>query len=219
MFAQSLILTKMGDKAAPLIDASSESTWQQAGAQRLLANNRAWASDMVASDPTFFDRLAHQQSPEYFWIGCADSRVPANQIVDLQPGEVFVQRNVGNQVHHSDLNCMACLEYAVNALHVKHIVVSGHYNCGAVRAALIMPQKTEGVPKQRVVVFWRCTKQRFVVVFWLCTKQSVAVFWLCTPTTQHWSIIGSRAFATCATSIWRRWRQKKRTSGVIICAS
>lgn len=137
--------TNGGDKAAFVNNPVSNATWQQLGVQRLLDNNQIWAQSTTATDPDFFSRLAHQQSPEYFWIGCADSRVPANQIVGLAPGEVFVQRNVGNQAHHSDLNCMACLEYAVTALGVKHIIVSGHYNCGAVRAAMVMPQKTEGV--------------------------------------------------------------------------
>lgn len=102
----------------------------------LLANNRAWAADMTAGDPAFFQRLAAQQSPAYLWIGCSDSRVPANQLVNLPPGEMFVHRNVANVVVHSDLNCLAVLQYAVEVLRVRHIIVCGHYGCGGVDAAL-----------------------------------------------------------------------------------
>ena len=102
----------------------------------LFSNNRAWAAGVEQRSPGFFSTLANQQSPEYFWIGCADSRVPANEIVGLMPGEVFVHRNVANVVNPFDLNCVACLEYAVNVLQVKHIMVVGHYGCGGVRAVL-----------------------------------------------------------------------------------
>ena len=102
----------------------------------LLENNRKWASGMVAQDPEFFARLAAQQRPEYLWIGCADSRVPANQIIGLAPGQVFVHRNIANLVVHSDMNCLSVLEYAVAVLEVKHIIVCGHYNCGGVQAAM-----------------------------------------------------------------------------------
>lgn len=112
---------------------------------RLLANNKEWAADMVKTNPNFFNKLKDGQSPEYLWIGCADSRVPANQIVGLDPGEVFVQRNVGNQAHHSDMNCMSCIEFSVKALGVRTIIVCGHYKCGAVKAALTLPQKTSGL--------------------------------------------------------------------------
>jgi carbonic anhydrase len=103
---------------------------------QLFENNRAWAAGQVARDPDFFARLAAQQVPEYLWIGCSDSRVPANQIVDLPPGEVFVHRNVANVVVHTDLNCLSVLQYAVDVLRVRDVIVCGHYGCGGVRAAL-----------------------------------------------------------------------------------
>ena len=102
----------------------------------LFDNNRAWAQKMIAHEPDFFDKLAHLQNPEYLWIGCSDSRVPANQITGLQPGEVFVHRNVANVVVHTDLNCLSVTQFAVDVLQVKHIIVCGHYGCGGVRAAL-----------------------------------------------------------------------------------
>lgn len=105
------------------------------GVDELFANNRAWAQSIKTSDPDFFEKLANQQSPEYLWIGCSDSRVPANQIVGLLPGEVFVHRNVANMVVHTDFNCLSVLQFAVDVLKVKHILVVGHYNCGGVRAA------------------------------------------------------------------------------------
>ena len=103
---------------------------------RLLSNNRAWAAATTARDPGFFTRLAQQQSPRYMWIGCADSRVPANEIVGLDPGEVFVHRNVANVVVHSDLNALSTIQFAVEHLQVKHIFVVGHYGCAGVRAAM-----------------------------------------------------------------------------------
>ena len=104
--------------------------------EELFERNRAWASAMVARDPGFFSGLARQQSPAYLWIGCSDSRVPANQILDLRPGEVFVHRNVANLVVHTDLNCLSALQYAVDVLRVRHVIVCGHYGCGGVAAAL-----------------------------------------------------------------------------------
>lgn len=103
---------------------------------QLLENNRAWAAAMTQSDPDFFSRLARQQSPRYLWIGCADSRVPANQVTNLLPGEMFVHRNVANVVVHTDLNCLSTVQFAVEALRVEHIIVCGHYSCGGVLAAL-----------------------------------------------------------------------------------
>ncbi len=102
----------------------------------LFANNRAWAAEMTAHDPEFFRRLAAQQAPAHLWIGCSDSRVPANQIVGLLPGEMFVHRNVANVVVHADLNCLSAMQYAVDVLRVRHIIVCGHYGCGGVLAAL-----------------------------------------------------------------------------------
>jgi carbonic anhydrase len=102
----------------------------------LLANNRAWAAEMTRQDPDFFSRLSRQQAPQYLWIGCSDSRVPANQIVGLMPGEMFVHRNVANVVVHADLNCLSAIQFAVEVLKVGHIIVCGHYGCGGVLAAL-----------------------------------------------------------------------------------
>jgi carbonic anhydrase len=104
--------------------------------EQLLANNSAWAERISRDNPEFFPTLARQQSPEYLWIGCSDSRVPANQIVGLLPGELFVHRNVGNLVVHTDLNCLSVMQFAVDVLAVKHIIVCGHYGCSGVRAAL-----------------------------------------------------------------------------------
>jgi carbonic anhydrase len=103
---------------------------------QLFANNRAWAAEMTRQDPDFFGRLSRQQAPEYLWIGCSDSRVPANQIVGLPPGEMFVHRNVANVVVHADLNCLSVIQFAVEVLGVEHIIVCGHYGCGGVLAAL-----------------------------------------------------------------------------------
>lgn len=104
--------------------------------QKLIDNNVAWAEQVDAEDPTFFDQLSKQQKPKYLWIGCADSRVPANQIVGLLPGEVFVHRNIANLVVHTDLNCLSVIQFAVDVLQVKHVIVCGHYGCGGVIAAL-----------------------------------------------------------------------------------
>ena len=101
----------------------------------LFEKNRDWALSVKTSDPLFFEKLSAQQSPDYLWIGCSDSRVPANQIVGLMPGEVFVHRNVANMVVHTDLNCLTVLQYAVDVLQVKHVMVVGHYGCGGVAAA------------------------------------------------------------------------------------
>jgi carbonic anhydrase len=102
--------------------------------ERLFKNNQAWAARMVERDARFFTRLQGQQAPEYLWIGCSDSRVPANEIVGLAPGELFVHRNVANVVLHTDLNCLSVLQYAIDVLAVKHVIVTGHYGCGGVRA-------------------------------------------------------------------------------------
>jgi carbonic anhydrase len=104
--------------------------------KHLFENNRDWAEKITEIDPTFFERLAHQQSPEYLWIGCSDSRVPANEIIGLLPGELFVHRNVANLVIHTDMNCLSVMQYAVEILKVKHIIVCGHYGCGGIKAAI-----------------------------------------------------------------------------------
>ena len=105
------------------------------GLDELFAGNRRWATAAVARDPSFFTSLVDRQAPEYLWIGCSDSRVPANEIVDLRPGDVFVHRNVANLVVHSDLNLLSVLQYAVDVLQVRHVIVCGHYGCGGVSAA------------------------------------------------------------------------------------
>ncbi len=106
------------------------------GLEHLFENNRRWVAHMTAQDPGFFQRLSHQQKPEYLWIGCADSRVPANQIVGLLPGELFVHRNVSNVVVPDDPNCLSVIQFAVDVLQVRHIIVCGHFGCGGVEAAL-----------------------------------------------------------------------------------
>jgi carbonic anhydrase len=104
--------------------------------QHLIDSNRDWATKILRKDPEFFSRLARQQSPRYLWIGCSDSRVPANEIVGLPPGELFVHRNIANIVVHTDLNCLSALQFAVDVLKVEHIIVCGHYGCSGVRSAL-----------------------------------------------------------------------------------
>jgi len=106
------------------------------GLKNLIDNNRAWAARIEEEDPGFFQRLSRQQSPEYLWVGCSDSRVPANQIIGLLPGEIFVHRNVANLVVHTDLNCLSVIQFAVDVLKVKHIIVCGHYGCGGVNAVM-----------------------------------------------------------------------------------
>jgi carbonic anhydrase len=103
---------------------------------KLFERNRAWAEEISAREPEFFRELARQQTPEYLWIGCSDSRVPSTQLVSLSPGEMFVHRNVANLVVHTDLNCLSVMQYAVDALRVRHVIVCGHYGCGGIQAAL-----------------------------------------------------------------------------------
>jgi carbonic anhydrase len=102
----------------------------------LFDQNKSWAAKIQEDNPGFFKTLSKQQAPEYLWIGCADSRVPANEIVNLLPGELFVHRNVGNLVKHTDMNCLSVLQYAIDILKIKHIIVCGHYGCGGVRASM-----------------------------------------------------------------------------------
>ncbi len=104
--------------------------------QHLFDNNQQWADKIKQEDPNFFKHLSEQQNPEYLWIGCSDSRVPANELLGMQPGEVFVHRNIANQVIHTDLNCLSVIQFAVDVLKIKHIIVCGHYGCGGVIASL-----------------------------------------------------------------------------------
>ena len=104
--------------------------------KELMKNNQKWASEINAAEPEFFSSLAHQQSPEFLWIGCADSRVPANEIIGKPPGEVFVHRNIANVVIHTDLNCLSVIQYAVDVLKIKYIILCGHYGCGGIKAAM-----------------------------------------------------------------------------------
>src|SRR5271154_4449762 len=104
--------------------------------EKLLAENKAWAEKMLRDDAEYFDRLSHLQTPEFLWIGCSDSRVPANEITGTQPGEIFVHRNIANMVVHTDVNLLSVLEYAVVHLKVKHVIICGHYGCGGIKAAM-----------------------------------------------------------------------------------
>ena len=104
--------------------------------EKLLLENKAWAQEMVERDPDYFNRLTHLQTPEFLWIGCSDSRVPANEITGTQPGEIFVHRNIANLVIHTDVNLLSVLDYAVNHLKVNHVIVCGHYGCGGLKAAM-----------------------------------------------------------------------------------
>jgi len=104
--------------------------------EQLFKNNKAWVEEITTENPNFFTELAKQQTPEYLWIGCSDSRVPANQLLGLMPGEVFVHRNIANQVIHTDLNCLSVIQFAVDVLKVKHIIVCGHYGCGGIQASM-----------------------------------------------------------------------------------
>jgi carbonic anhydrase len=104
--------------------------------EKLLSDNKTWAAGMVKNDPAYFERLSHLQTPEFLWIGCSDSRVPANEITGTQPGEIFVHRNIANMVVHTDVNLLSVLEFAVVHLKVKHVIVCGHYGCGGIKAAM-----------------------------------------------------------------------------------
>ena len=132
---------------------------------RIFVRNRLWAEKLKEINPDYFENLSKLQAPEYLWIGCADSRVPANQIIDLPPGEVFVHRNIANVVVPSDLNCLSVLQYAVEVLKVKHIIVCGHYGCGAVKAADMGRRPSSG--------FWALRSKKGVLrnLKWNCPSQ------------------------------------------------
>ncbi len=132
--------------------------------KNLFKNNQEWAKKIKKEDPAFFKNLSNQQAPEYLWIGCSDSRVPANQIVNLAPGEVFVHRNIANVVVHTDLNCLSVIQFAVDILKVKHIIVCGHYGCGGIKAAM---EKTKSGHK---------TKKVCLIDNWLGHIEDVARF-------------------------------------------
>ncbi len=132
--------------------------------KNLFKNNQVWADKLKQEDPNFFKNLSNQQAPEYLWIGCSDSRVPANQIVNLAPGEVFVHRNIANVVVHTDLNCLSVIQFAVDILKVKHIIVCGHYGCGGIKSAI---QKTKSGHK---------TKKVCLIDNWLGHIEDVARF-------------------------------------------
>jgi carbonic anhydrase len=158
--------------------------------KELFEKNRQWAQRTVESEPDFFKKLSEQQTPEYLWIGCADSRVPANQLLDLLPGDIFVHRNVANLVIHTDLNCLSVLQYAVEVLKVKHIIVCGHYGCGGVEAAL-------------------ANRQLGLIDNWLAHIQDIATY--------HWPALEplsqqERVQKLCELNVLEQARNIKRTS-------
>jgi carbonic anhydrase len=125
-----------GSESKPKIDVSQITLAQKDSYNKLIANNAEWVARRISEDPEYFTKLAKGQSPEVLWIGCSDSRVPANEVTGTKPGEVFVHRNIANVCNHSDMNMLSVLDYAVNVLKVKHVIVAGHYGCGGVAAAL-----------------------------------------------------------------------------------
>ena len=127
---------RAGEMLACLLPTSNLDGVVMCELDKLLENNRSWTESVRSKDPAFFEKLSEQQAPDYLWIGCSDSRVPANEIVGLLPGELFVHRNVANVVIHTDLNCLSVIQFAVDVLEVKHIIVCGHYGCGGVRASM-----------------------------------------------------------------------------------
>jgi carbonic anhydrase len=129
-----------GQDSKPKIDVSQISLAQKDSYNKLIANNAEWVAKRVSEDPDYFTNLAKGQSPEVLWIGCSDSRVPANEVTGTKPGEVFVHRNIANVCNHTDMNMLSVLDYAVNVLKVKHVIVAGHYGCGGVAAALTNKQ-------------------------------------------------------------------------------
>lgn len=139
------VVVERREVKAPAVSSNGKADMSDFGIDVVLGNNRKWAAAVTAAEPDYFLKLANQQAPEFLWMGCADSRVPANQILGLAPGEVFVHRNVGNLVTHKDMNAMAALEFSVDVLQVKHIIICGHYNCGAVKGALTLPAKEKGL--------------------------------------------------------------------------
>eukprot|EP00884_Botryococcus_braunii_P013967 jgi/Botrbrau1/22571/Bobra.176_1s0004.4 len=139
------VVVERRDVKAPAVSSNGKPATSGLGIDIVLTNNRKWATAVTSAEPDYFLKLANQQAPEFLWMGCADSRVPANQILGLAPGEVFVHRNVGNLVTHKDMNAMAALEFSVDVLQVKHIIICGHYNCGAVKGALTLPAKEKGL--------------------------------------------------------------------------
>ena len=158
--------------------------------QDLFERNQQWAADTETREPGFFSRLLKQQTPQYLWIGCADSRVPANELVGLLPGELFVHRNVANVVAHSDLNCLSVLQFAVDALRVQHVIVVGHSNCGGVKAALHdlrvglvdnwLRHVQDVRDKHRDWLFSLPAEHRIDALWWSRTRGCAARAWWCT---------------------------------------
>jgi len=172
--------------------------------QNLLKNNKIWAEKRTKNDPDFFKTLSQQQAPEYLWIGCSDSRVPANEIVNLMPGELFVHRNVANLVKHADMNCLSVLQYAIEALKIKHIIVCGHYGCGGVRAA------TEDQPHGLVDNWIRSIRDIYLKnekIFSKIKSEDAKVDKLC-----EFNVI-SQVYNVCQTTVVQEaWKRKQELS-------
>ena len=170
----------------------------------LFQNNREWARRISARDPAFFQSLAAQQAPKYLWIGCSDSRVPANEIVGLRPGELFVHRNVANVVVHTDLNCLSVLQYAVDVLKVEHVIVCGHYGCGGVRAAY---SKTSLGLVDNWLRHVQDVRERYDDVIQLATTEERRIDRLC-----EMNVVAQVSHVSETTIVQDAWRQGQAVS-------